>query len=395
VRDQIGRVFATAGSVDPNALPRPDSLDMLTAATMNVVLPLSIGKEQVGELRYGLSLSSILLARSTVLWQGTGIATLEVVLALVILALVWMWLTRNLQKLALTTQAIAKGDYSGQISVKGEDEIAMLARDFNAMSAAVRQRDYEISAMNRDLARRVQERTAELELANKELEAFSYSVSHDLRAPLRTVDGFSQVLLEDYGEKLDQTACDYLVRVRRAAQHMGALIDDMLKLARVTRAPLNSAELDLSSMGNNVIKRLQQDAPERKVKTEIADGMRCHADPGLMQVVLDNLLGNAWKYTLRTAAAQISFGYEEREGQTVYFVRDNGAGFDMRYAAKLFGAFQRLHTPEEFEGTGIGLATVQRIVKRHFGKIWAEAEVGKGAAFFFTIGEPNAASANR
>jgi light-regulated signal transduction histidine kinase (bacteriophytochrome) len=230
------------------------------------------------------------------------------------------------------------------------------------------------------------ERQVNLDAANRELEAFSYSVSHDLRAPLRSIDGFSLALLEEYNDRLDAAGRDYLHRVRAATQRMGALIDDLLNLSRVTRAPLRREEVRLSELADSITRQLQQSDPQREVEWKIQPGLVAVGDPGLLRVVLDNLLGNAWKFTVRRARARIEFGaYPRGPGRLVYFVRDNGAGFDQAYADKLFGAFQRLHAMQEFAGTGIGLATVARVVRRHGGRVWAEGEVEKGAAFYFTL----------
>lgn len=239
--------------------------------------------------------------------------------------------------------------------------------------------------LNASLEQRVMQRTAELEAANQELKAFSYSVSHDLRAPLRAIDGFSRALLEDCADLLDTTGKDYLQRVRNSAQHMGTLIDDMLKLSRVTQAALQPERVDLGSMAHAIIAQLRRQDPAREVRVDIAPGLQAMGDPGLLQVMLENLLGNAWKYTGRTAAAQIVFDVFQQGDEPVFRVSDNGAGFDPKYADKLFGAFQRLHRREEFEGTGIGLATVRRIVHRHGGRVWAEAEPDRGARFYFTL----------
>jgi light-regulated signal transduction histidine kinase (bacteriophytochrome) len=226
---------------------------------------------------------------------------------------------------------------------------------------------------------------AATEAANRELEAFSYSVAHDLRAPLRGVDGFSLALLQDYADKLDEVGRSYLRHVRESAQQMGRLIDDLLALSRVTRAELDREPVDLSVLAEHVAAQLQSAEPGRRVEIVIAAGMVVHADPRLLRVALANLLGNAWKFTGQQARPRIEIGVTE-SGESAYFVRDNGAGFDMAYAPRLFGAFQRLHSVDEFEGTGIGLATVQRIVNRHGGRIWATAEVDRGATFFFTLG---------
>jgi light-regulated signal transduction histidine kinase (bacteriophytochrome) len=228
---------------------------------------------------------------------------------------------------------------------------------------------------------------AAAEGANKDLEAFSYSVAHDLRAPLRSIDGFSQALLEDCADRLDADGKKYLAHVREAAQQMGQLIDDLLNLSRVTRAELRRGPVDLSDLGRSVLAKLREAQPDRQVDLVVQDGLVAQADPRLLDVVLTNLLGNAWKFTGKREAARIELAVEAGEHPSVYFVRDNGAGFDGKYADKLFGVFQRLHTTHEFEGTGIGLATVQRIVRRHGGRVWAEAEVDRGATFYFTLEE--------
>ncbi|HKY41303.1 MAG TPA: PAS domain S-box protein [Polyangiaceae bacterium] len=225
------------------------------------------------------------------------------------------------------------------------------------------------------------------EVASRELESFSYSVAHDLRAPLRGIDGFSQVLLEDYSQKLDAEGQRYLGRVRESAQHMAQLIESLLNLARVTRGDIRRERVDLSELARATAERLRSAHPERDVEIRIGEALRTEGDARLLGLVLENLLGNAWKFTRNQVRAQIELGSSQDNGQSIFFVRDNGAGFDMKFASKLFGVFQRLHASSEFEGTGIGLATVQRIVIRHGGRIWAEAQVGGGATFFFTLGK--------
>ena len=227
----------------------------------------------------------------------------------------------------------------------------------------------------------------ELEGANRELEAFSYSVSHDLRAPLRSIEGFSQILLEDYADKLDEEGEDYLGRVRAASRHMATLIDDLLDLSRVSREPLRREPVDLGDLATSIIGELRRTQPERAVEFVTEEEVMASADANLVAVALENLIGNAWKFTSKKPRARIEFGSINRQGEErTYFVRDDGAGFDEAYAGKLFGAFQRLHASEEFEGTGIGLATVQRIIHRHGGRVWAEGKVGGGATFYFTLG---------
>jgi PAS domain S-box-containing protein len=243
----------------------------------------------------------------------------------------------------------------------------------------------ELRSLNAELEQRVGQRTAQLEVANEELEAFAYSVSHDLRAPLRALDGFSLALLEDYTDGLDATAQDYLGRVRAASQRMGVLIDDLLGLSRVTRREMVLEDVDLSAVARRIVERFQQEQPERSVEFAIADGLRAQADPGLLEIVLDNLVGNAWKFTSKRKSAHIEFAVDGEGGEDVYHVRDDGAGFDPTYAGKLFAPFQRLHSMSEFPGTGIGLATVQRIVHRHGGRCWAEGAPGIGATVYFTL----------
>jgi PAS domain S-box-containing protein len=223
--------------------------------------------------------------------------------------------------------------------------------------------------------------------ANRELESFSYSVAHDLRAPLRSIDGFSQALLEDCADKLDEDGRKYLRFVRESAQLMAQLIDDMLTLSRVTRQDLDRNAVDLSALARATYARLERSDPGRSVEVVIQEGLVDQGDARLLAVVFDNLLGNAWKFTSKRTGARIEFGATSKDGAPAYFVRDNGAGFDMSYASKLFGVFQRLHAAHDFEGTGVGLATVQRIVHRHGGRVWAEGKVDAGATFHFNLGE--------
>ena len=228
-------------------------------------------------------------------------------------------------------------------------------------------------------------RAREMVRVNAELEQFAYSVSHDLRAPLRSIHGFTQMLLEDHAGALDEEGKDYLGRVRAASRHMGQLIDDLLELSRVTRGALRRETVDLSTLAGGVAAELRQTDPERRVEFVIAPGLLASGDSRLLRIALMNLLGNAWKFTQKEPGARIELGVAGGDGRTTYFVRDNGAGFDMAQAGKIFGAFQRFHDFEDFEGTGIGLATVQRIIHRHGGEVWAEGAVGRGARFCFTL----------
>ncbi len=265
------------------------------------------------------------------------------------------------------------------------DELSVLIESFNGMLSQIQVRDAALQQAHDELEQRVAARTRDLSASNKELEAFAYSVSHDLRAPLRSIDGFSQALLEDYADKLDATAQEHLQRVRHAAQRMAALIDDMLNLSRVTRCELHREKLDLSAMAKLIAADLQEAEPGRRVEFVIANGLTAVGDPQLLRAAMENLLRNSWKYTSGHATARIEFGKTDKKGKHSFIIRDDGAGFDPRYADRLFGAFQRLHTTKEFSGTGVGLATVQRIIHRHGGEIWAEGAVEKGATFYFTL----------
>jgi signal transduction histidine kinase len=271
------------------------------------------------------------------------------------------------------------------VPTASRDEMSVLIEAFNGMLSQIQIRDAALQQAHDELEQRVTERTQELAATNKELEAFAYSVSHDLRAPLRSIDGFSQAILEDYAERLDSTGQDHLRRVRHAAQRMSALIDDMLNLSKVTRSPIHREPLDLTVMARSIVEELRHDDPIRKVECQIEEGLSATGDFQLLRAALDNLIGNSWKYTSGHAAAKIEFGRVQGNGKSPFFVRDDGAGFDPRHSARLFGAFQRLHTEAEFPGTGIGLATVQRIIHRHGGEIWAEGAVEKGATFYFTL----------
>jgi len=341
-----------------------------------------------------------------------GIATLVLIAAMLVAFFLSSWMQNIVTGpiLAITQiarEVVERRDYSRRAAKMSTDEVGTLVESFNDMLAEIERRTQELEASNRKLEReaqergraeqeilrlnaeleaRVRERTAQLETANRELESFSYSVSHDLRAPLRAIDGFSQALVEDFPEHLPEEARGYLARIRSSAQRMAQLIEDLLNLARVSRGTLERRSVDVSQIAKQVVGELRQREPDRKVEVSVWDGMRAEADHRLLRAAFENLIGNAWKFTSKAEKAHIEIGALRDHGRATFFVRDNGAGFDMTYADKLFGAFQRLHSANEYAGTGIGLATVQRIVHRHGGRIWAEAEVGKGAVFFFTLG---------
>jgi PAS domain S-box-containing protein len=243
----------------------------------------------------------------------------------------------------------------------------------------------DLRRLNIELEERVEQRTAELEIANKELEAFSFSVSHDLRAPLRTIDGFSQALQEDCVDKLDSQSKDYLQRIRQGVKNMAELIDGLLELSRIARKEIEHQPVDLTKTARKIALGFQEAEPQRQVEFFIQEGIVVNGDAHLLVIVLQNLLDNAWKFTSKHPSAKIEFGTKKINGEEVYFVRDDGAGFDMAYVGKLFAPFQRVHSTKDFPGTGVGLATVQRIIHRHGGRVWAEGEIERGACFYFTL----------
>jgi signal transduction histidine kinase len=275
-------------------------------------------------------------------------------------------------------QLFGTGDFSRKITVRTGDELQLIAEKANEMA----------ESLERIGAARAQAEHA-LAVANRELETFSYTVAHDLRAPLRAINGFSRALQEDLGNTLDEDSKDNLHRIAAAAQRMGELIDSLLSLAKVSRTELRRERIDMTQLAGVVVRQLRMLQADRQVTFLNDEGVVAYADRPLVQGVLENLLGNAWKFTVGRLDAEIRFGSETTKGERTYFVRDNGAGFDMAYAAKLFAPFQRMHKASEFAGTGIGLATVQRIVARHGGRVWATATVGQGATFYFTLPTPN------
>ena len=402
--DKSGHVFAAypagaAPDVVPTA-PGPDGYRFERGLLIGFQPVEESGSRRLGTLYLASDLGAIYDT-----FRLSGVIGL-VVMAVALLAA--YFLSRILQgaisqpilALAETAKAVStRQDYSVRAPKLGADELGALTDSFNQMLGRIAQQNDELQRYAADLERRVEERThelqerndalrrnaAELLAANTELDAFAYSVSHDLRAPLRSIDGFSQILLEDYAGKLDEAGHESLHRVRAASQRMGTLIDDLLKLARVTRAEIRTEDVDLSGMAQDIVADLQRTTPERQVEFAIAPGLKARGDARLLRVALDNLLRNSWKYTAKQPQPRVQFASVEANGGRAFMVRDNGAGFDMKYADKLFGVFQRLHSAADFEGTGIGLATVRRIITRHGGRIWAEGAVDQGATFYFTL----------
>ncbi len=305
------------------------------------------------------------------------------------------WLEARGADSVLAVPLIVAGEWSGFVAVDACDGAREWKQEENLLRVAAG--EIAVALKNVELARsirsyattledRVAERTAELVAVNRELESFAYSVSHDLRAPLRSITGFTGAVFEDCGGSLDRDAKDHLQRVLSASRRMGEMIDTLLDLSRVSRREMHQGTVDLSALARLVIEDLRQRDPGREVEVAITPGLATRGDAHLLQLVLENLLGNAWKFTSKKQQAKIEFGVQDLEAGSAFFVRDDGSGFDMEYAAKLFDPFQRLHTDADFEGSGIGLATVFRIVHRHGGHVWAEAEINRGARFFFTVG---------
>ncbi len=329
------------------------------------------------------------------------VAFLVVMVAIIggILFLINKRMLKPITQLQMATAIIGQGNLDYRTGITSRDEIGALSLAFDQMTenlevsrddlgkeVTVRRRAEEgLRTLNEELEQRVADRTADLEASNSELEAFSYSVSHDLRAPLRSLSGFSLALSEDYSGKLDQQGEDYLRRISTASERMGRLIDDLLTLSRLSRSLIAAELVDLSAIAGSITKQLRDEQPQRRVEFVIAQGLVVHGDRRLLGVLLKNLIDNAWKYTGQHSKARIEFGTTVADGERAYFVADDGAGFDMAYYDKLFGPFQRLHSQAEFEGTGIGLATVKRIVHRHGGTLWAEGKVEEGATFYFTL----------
>lgn len=402
--DRNGRLFAkypaSAAAEDLPASPGPDGYRFEGRRVIGFEPVAEEGSPRLGTLYLATDQQELwgTLRLSGVI--GLAVLALTLALAYVMARTLQGRVSAPILALANTARAISeRHDYSVRAVPGTTAELVTLTSAFNQMLDRIAEQEADLRRYSVELEGRVRDRTRDLEqrnaelheremrlvAANSELDAFAYSVSHDLRAPLRSIDGFSQVLLEDYAGAVDEAGKDALRRVRAATQRMGMLIDDLLRLARVTRSELHRETVDLSGVARDVGAELRRNAPDRTVDLRIADGLLAEGDARLLRVVLENLLGNSWKYTAKQPAPVIEFDAVDGTGERVFFIRDNGVGFDMRYADKLFGVFQRLHAATEFEGTGIGLATVRRIITRHNGRVWAEGKVGEGATMHFTL----------
>lgn len=363
----------------PSTLSRPDSTDRAVQQRFETQLTSRLLIYQQESTADAMRLSSSSTERITSAQRRVVLVIVAGLGLFAALAVAAVWLMRRgvlapIARLEQAMREVAGGNWDYRLAIAGDDEIGRMSRHFEAMTGALR-----------DSFRRIEKSNIELAALNREIEAFSYSVSHDLRSPLRSMDGFSQALMEDYAERLDEQGLDYLKRIRAASQRMARLIDELLGLSRVTRAELSIRAVNLSEMARDIAASLEKHQPHPQAQWQIDEGITVQADRALVQIAMQNLLENAWKFTSKTEHPLIRVGTEEREGQTICFVADNGVGFDMAYADRLFGAFQRLHHESEFAGTGIGLATVQRIFRRHGGSIWAKAKPDQGATFFFSL----------
>jgi signal transduction histidine kinase len=349
--------------------------------------PIIGGKQAVGTVYIMADLHEVQQRLTRYLGIASLVGLVSFIFALVISSWLQRRISRPLQDLARTARLVsAEKNYTVQVAaVDSRDEVGVLVQAFNEMLTQIRWRDTALQQAHDELERRVIERTAQLEAANQELEAFSYSISHDLRAPLRAINGFARILLEEHAPHMTDAAREYLDLVRDNAQQMGQLIDDLLAFSRLSRLPLSKqlvAPADLVQQARSDLRPMQEG---RRVNFTLGALPLCQADPALLKQVFVNLLANALKFTGRREVAVIEVGCREVQGEHVYFVKDNGVGFNMAYANKLFGVFQRLHPTEEYDGTGVGLAIVQRIIHRHGGRVWAEAGVDQGATFSFTL----------
>ncbi len=362
--------------------------------TLCVRIPVHLGQEEIGTVLLDLDTTGLVQHQRRLVVRAV-LFQIVILVVIVLLAIGFgRWLGRPLGQAVEVLERIGRGDVELPGLARRNDEFRRLGhaieeadRRIHADRRQLQEQREQLEASHQRLEERVRERTRELEEANRELSAFSYSVSHDLRSPLRAIDGFTRALEEDYRASLDETGRSHLHRIRAAVQRMGRLIDDMLRLSRVSRQEMREERFDLSAEAEAILARLAEETTGRRVRWRVEPEIVVRGDAKLLAILLHNLLENAWKYTMHEEEALIEVGVLTSDGERLLFVRDNGAGFDMRYADKLFGVFQRLHREEEFPGTGVGLAIVHRIVHRHGGRIWARGQPGSGATFYIALGE--------
>jgi len=393
VYNRMGKLIATIGEKKAERSQVDTSIDQaVDDGVYDLNEKISLYDQYLGEIDIGFSVTELTeITRKTIV-QNTVIALLGILMLVVLIIILTLYLTRNLSKLEKSAMALQQGKLDTRINIDEQNEVGDLSRAFNQLAAHLQQSQQQVEQEQKKLRNekallesRVKARTRDLELAVQELESFSYTVSHDLRAPLRHIDGFSHAIQEEYADVLDETGKQYLDKVRTATKRMGNLIEDLLRLARVGRHEPEIFEVNLSNLSQAIIDKLMQIHPDRDVQVSIEPDIKVSGDQQLLDIALDNLLGNAWKYTQKNKQADIKFGVKQVNNETVYFVRDNGVGFNIEYAGKIFKPFERLHRAEDFEGTGIGLATVERVVQHHNGRVWAESEEEKGTTIYFTL----------
>jgi signal transduction histidine kinase len=386
-----GRVFAAysrdGGPVSAPAAPEPGLAHRYEGGDLVLFQDVALEGSVLGTVFIRSELRELSQRIQRYVAIATAVFLGSLLVALAIATRAQRSIAGPIQRLAEAAGAVStRKDYSVRAAVEGEGEVRQLVDTFNAMLAQIQLQDEELRSARDGLEQRVTERTQELTALNDELEAFSYSVSHDLRAPLRHIHGFVDLLQRRAGDSLDETSRRYLDTVAGAAKKMGQLVDDLLSFSRMGRVELRRGRVDLERVVQDVIRELKEQQPGRQVVFQAAPGLpEVPGDPATLRVVMDNLISNALKYTKTRERAEIEIGARPNGEETVIYVRDNGVGFDMKYADKLFGVFQRLHRTEDFEGTGIGLATVRRIVHRHGGRTWAEGEMDRGATFYFSL----------
>jgi signal transduction histidine kinase len=391
ILDKSGNVFARYAR-NPEAYDFPSEESMYSEQTFNgnkylVRQPIIQNKELVGTVLIRSELTDVIKIIFTYLKAAGLVLVIGLVVALVISFFLQQAISNRLFALVSKTEEVSKsGNYSIRADSTGKDEITTLARGFNGMMEQIQEMEKTLKDINLSLESRVKQRTSELETANKEMESFSYSVSHDMRAPLRTINGYSKIIEKKYGHALDDDGKEVLQTITDEATRMGKLIDDLLAFSRLGRQDVQKTRVNMNELAAQALKEvLRSEEDASKAAISIDNLPDAWADPNLIMQVLVNLLSNAVKYSGRKEEPLVHVGYYKENKINIYFVKDNGAGFDMQYYNKLFGVFQRLHNQEEFKGTGIGLAIVQKIIVRHGGKIWAESAIDKGTTFYFSL----------